>query len=370
MHLQSHRLKQLAMLILLVSLMTSAPSFAKGLDWSIGERDGEAVALASVEKAFSPSTVLRVRDFVGHIELQSADVDHATMEFVLGGIKHADESDLKKWSKRLELDVRTGKKQWEVVGDRDLADWNHRPWYLEVTITLPNGAEVDASSVLGGMELHDYTGDVRFETITGGIYAHDCVGDLVLLTQTGGFDLINLTGVVDARTQTGGITIEELHASNPSHVETQTGGVTVDNTYGTLDVHISTGGINIRGHHDDLDISTGTGGIEIRGLSGLLKASTSTGSVKMWDLGGELTGLDLSTGTGPIDVAIGSELAADIEVTIRDDDGKDNLRSDFPITEDHESRSKYTALIQRNGGGVPINLTTAAGWIHIEEDWK
>lgn len=352
--------------LLLLSII-AAPVLAGDLDWNIEERDGETVAVAKIEKSYDLHTQMMVRDFTGNIEVVNGEAEQASLEFVLGGIKHADKDDLELWIKRMEIDIDTGKRQWEIVGSRSMSNWNHRPWYLDLKIVIPEGTVVDAVAFLGGLDVHDYVGKVRFQTNTGGIYARNCKGDLTLLTQTGGLELVDLEGELDVRTNTGGIVIENVRVSARSAVSSNTGGADICDTWGSLDVMLSTGGAEISGHHENLLVETGTGGIEVHDLSGKVKASTGTGGVHAHRLTDDLSGLDLSSGSGPIGVDLNKAIAATIEVEIDDYDGEHEFRCDFPIEEQKTRNHRYSATVLRHGGGIPISLSTSSGWVQLSE---
>ncbi|MCB2212324.1 hypothetical protein KQI52_09460 [bacterium] len=362
--------QRLTLLLVLTLVVSCSTVLAKDLDWTFTEDDdGEPVAVAVMTDTFGENTALLIREFTGNVELVSGDTDQATLEFTLGGIKHASEKDVKTWSKRVDIDVDTGKKSWEIAGERKLVNWNHRPWYLDLKVTVPEGAMVDAQVLTGGLDAHDYTGPLHYESDTGGIHVNNCSGDFELLTKTGGVALRDVEGTLNVRTSTGGVSIRDVRLTSHSSVQTSTGGAEIENTYGELDVMLSTGGLQIRGHHDNLVAETHTGGIDVRDLSGKLRAGTDTGGVSLRYLGtGELTGLALHSGTGPISVELYESLAATIDVAIDDYDGEHEFHCDFPVDEQQERGDQFTARILRNGGGVPINLSTDDGMINIEED--
>ncbi|MBX9927600.1 MAG: DUF4097 family beta strand repeat-containing protein [Gemmatimonadaceae bacterium] len=91
-------------------------------------------------------------------------------------------------------------------------DWSDRDDVsVHVTVRLPKGVKVDATTVNGGITIEGATAEVRARTVNGGIEAGSTGGPVIARTTNGGIKVragTLGTGDLDYSTVNGGITLE------------------------------------------------------------------------------------------------------------------------------------------------------------------
>jgi DUF4097 and DUF4098 domain-containing protein YvlB len=185
----------------------------------------------------------------------------------------------------------------------------------------------------------------------GDIHAQQVKGGNIALTSKGG-DLI----------------AEDISAEHSAELVTAGGDIDASNTSGPMDFVASGGDIEVRKHQGDVEIRSSSGDVVLRDLLGSVTANVGSGDVEVWlapgvDSGGRV---ELSTGTGSLDLHLPARLGAVIEASVgtagRD---RSRLKSDFPLEYEHTSSGNLRASGTINGGGIPILLTAGSGHIRI-----
>jgi hypothetical protein len=148
-------------------------------------------------------------------------------------------------------------------------DNNNNDVSVQLTITLPKGVKLDASTVNGTLEVAGATAAVKVRTVNGGI------------------DASSLGGPVSAKTVNGGIKVRTgTVGDGPTEYATVNGSITLGLPDGlNADIDMST--VNGSISSDDFPITV-QGRIDRRHLSGkigkggpLLKVSTVNGSIRL-----------------------------------------------------------------------------------------
>jgi DUF4097 and DUF4098 domain-containing protein YvlB len=134
-------------------------------------------------------------------------------------------------------------------------------WSVSYRLHVPRSAELQLTSMNGGISVRGTRGDLELETSNGGLNLDDVGGRVRGKTTNGGVDL-RLTGQewqgegVELRTSNGGVKLRVPHDYN-AHIETGTvnGGVQVDfpiTVHGRIDrelnLDLGRGGKSIRVH--------------------------------------------------------------------------------------------------------------------------
>ena len=168
--------------------------------------------------------------------------------------------------------------------------------------------------------------DLRVETGDGAVKANGLTGNIDLHTGDGSLTASSLMGVVRLHTGDGAIDAADLD--------------------GKCDALSGDGRIRLTGRFDVLRAKSGDGRIDVNALHGSKLDSS-------WSI---------SSGDGGIDVAVPSDLSADIDATTHDG----HITSDIPITvEGVMSKSRVRGKM--NGGGQTLTIRTGDGSIHLKQ---
>ena len=141
------------------------------------------------------------------------------------------------------------------------------------------------------------------------------------------------------------------------------------------------GNISISGVEGDLRFNTGDGNIEAFELAGSLEARTGDGNVRA---GGRFDAVSVSTGDGNVEVraAQGSRVTSGWRITTGDGNvrldlpatisadldahtGDGRIHVDFPMNIPAGEHKRSRVRGQLNGGGMPVNIRTGDGSIHL-----
>ena len=149
--------------------------------------------------------------------------------------------------------------------------WNdHNDVSVDVTIRLPKGIKVDASTVNGGLNIEGATAQVKARTVNGGIEAASTSGPVSAKTVNGGIRVKAGTigeGPVEYETVNGSITLELPENMNADiEMRTVNGSITSEDfpitVQGRFDRRRISGKIGKGG--PELNVSTVNGSIRLR----------------------------------------------------------------------------------------------------------
>jgi DUF4097 and DUF4098 domain-containing protein YvlB len=148
------------------------------------------------------------------------------------------------------------------------------------------------------------------------------------------------------------------------NLQSSDGGITVNSLKGTVRMHSSDGTIAGSDLDCSCDAASSDGGIRLSGRFDQLAAKSSDGSITIEALSGSKvnSGWSIATSDGAIDLALPSDLSANIDAT----SGDGSISSDIPITvEGAMSKSKLHGKM--NGGGASISLHSGDGSIRLRQ---
>ena len=165
-------------------------------------------------------------------------------------------------------------------------------------------------------------------------------------------------------------------------VETGDGGIRAANLAGTVVLHTGDGSLNVSAIKGSLQMRTGDGGIDASDIDGKISAVSGDGHITIdgrFDVvqaksgdgrirvrahpGSKLdSSWSVSSGDGGIEIAVPSDLSADIEAI----SGDGSVTSDLPLTI-QGTVSKTRVHGKLNGGGQTLTIHTGDGSIHLKE---
>jgi hypothetical protein len=199
-------------------------------------------------------------------------------------------------------------------------------------------------------------------------------GDTVTLTARAGNALLNIGNRrlhIEVR----------MPADADLRVDTSDGAIRAANLTGTVDLHTGDGSLNVSGVKGSLQMRTGDGGIDASDIDGKISAVSGDGHIT---IDGRFDGLQaksgdgrirvrahpgskldsswgVSSGDGGIEIAVPSDLSADIEAT----SGDGSVTSDLPLTiQGAINKSRVHGKL--NGGGQTLTIHTGDGSIHLK----
>jgi DUF4097 and DUF4098 domain-containing protein YvlB len=223
-----------------------------------------------------------------------------------------------------------------------------------------SGGDVEAATVSGPLTLETAGGSIRVERAEQRVDVTTAGGSIRIET---------VGGPITARTAGGDIDIRD--AEQDVTAETSGGDITLDGIGGRARVETSGGDIEGRALRGPLEATTSAGDIELRAASGPVTAETSVGDIEVEASASSYDtdpALQLSTSHGDIELT----LPADVRATIQAEAegygggmGRDDIRSDVPLTREGGDGDPLRARGDLNGGGPVLRLSTNGGSIQI-----
>ena len=264
--------------------------------------------------------------------------------------------------------------------------------------------EVQGQTAGGSVTTERITGDVQVQTAGGSLTLREIEGRVQGETAGGSVEVTAVTGPVNVRTAGGSIRIASVDdsvsaetAGGSIHVDGVQGGLTARTSGGdimvrgvtqTVEAKTSGGDIELediggrvvvktsggdiigRGLHVAVDARTSAGDIELRNVQASITAKTSVGDVVVESTAAEYAAnpaLRLQTSHGDIEVTLSPDLPATIRAKVEGYGGigRDEIRSDVPLTREGGDGEPLRAMGEMNGGGPTIELETSGGSIQI-----
>ena len=165
-------------------------------------------------------------------------------------------------------------------------------------------------------------------------------------------------------------------------VESGDGAVKADGLIGTVELRTGDGSITVKSLMGDVRLHTGDGAVDAADLDGKCDAVSGDGRIRLagrFDVlraksgdgridvdahhGSKLdSSWSISSGDGGIDVALPSDLSADIDAITHDG----HITSDVPITVEGVM-SKSHVRGKMNGGGQTLTIRTGDGSVHLKQ---
>jgi DUF4097 and DUF4098 domain-containing protein YvlB len=168
----------------------------------------------------------------------------------------------------------------------------------------------------------------------------------------------------DLQVRTGDGSIKANNVTGNIDLHSGDGALTVSGLKGAIRLHTGDGSIEGTDLDGKCDATSGDGRIRIAGRFDVLTARSGDGSVGVEAMHGSKldSSWSITSGDGSIDVAVPSDLPANIEAS----SGDGHITSDIPITmEGVMSKSKVRGKM--NGGGSTLTIHTGDGSIHLKQ---
>jgi DUF4097 and DUF4098 domain-containing protein YvlB len=162
---------------------------------------------------------------------------------------------------------------------------------IRVTIELPAGSRVQASTGLGDLHGSGRLGECRFTSGTGHIHLEH-TGELDLHTAFGNVVVARIDGNAEITTGSGQVRVVELD-----------GTVVVENSNGATTIGTATGSVRVRAANGDITVEHAADAVD---------AKTAYGSVKVHEV--VRGSVVLETGMGDIDVGVCEGTVARLDV--------------------------------------------------------
>ncbi len=108
----------------------------------------------------------------------------------------------------------------EIVANGPALD-ETQTWWVHMILRVPRKANVDITSLNGGIAVRNMNGSVTARARNGGISLAGCAGVNNIRTENGGISLDKITGQINATTQNGPISLKLRDDATPS-IDAQT----------------------------------------------------------------------------------------------------------------------------------------------------
>jgi hypothetical protein len=166
--------------------------------------------------------------------------------------------------------------------------------------------------------------------------------DLQLQTSNGAIEVSSVNGNIRLHTSNGAIDAAALHGK--LQASSSNGAISIEGMDGDCALSTSNGRIRVAGRFDSLEIHSSNGGVVARAAAG----STVT---SRWDIG---------TSNAPVDLALPSDLKADLDVST----SNGGVQLELPVTvQGSQDQSHLHGTL--NGGGQELSVHTSNGAIHL-----
>lgn len=168
----------------------------------------------------------------------------------------------------------------------------------------------------------------------------------------------------DLQVRTGDGSIKANSLSGTIDLHSGDGSLTVGSLKGAVRLHTGDGSIEATEMDGKCDASSGDGRIRLSGRFDVLSAKSGDGSISVDALHGSKldSSWTVTSGDGRIDVAVPTDLPANIEAS----SGDGRITTDIPITmEGVMSKSRIHGKM--NGGGATLTIHTGDGSIHLKQ---
>lgn len=231
---------------------------------------------------------------------------------------------------------------------------------------------VSMTTAGGDIKTGDIDGDLKLTTAGGDIHVGTVSGEGKFATSGGDIVVAGANKSLKVSTSGGDIKIGKVNGDLSS--ATSGGDIEVGNVAGTAKLNTSGGDIKLLGAKGSASVNTSGGDIKLDNIYGALNANTSGG-----DVYAELTpdGSDdskLSSSGGNITLLIPENAKATIEAVIKVHSRKD-LKEKYKIASEFkfdsynvdEDEKEIRGIINLNGGGKTIKLTTSNSKIEIKK---
>jgi DUF4097 and DUF4098 domain-containing protein YvlB len=169
---------------------------------------------------------------------------------------------------------------------------------VQVTLDVPTGSNLEASSSLGDIHIEGELGRCRVKTAMGNIRLDHCAR-LTLKTSYGNVDVDRVEGDADIATGSGEVRVGRV--SGAAIVKNSNGATSIDDVTGDVRVKAANGNISITRADQSIVAKTAAGSIEVGALRrGVAVLETAAGDVSCGIADGTAVNLDVRCKYGRI----------------------------------------------------------------------
>ncbi|MEU2725731.1 DUF4097 family beta strand repeat-containing protein [Streptomyces smyrnaeus] len=186
-----------------------------------------------------------------------------------------------------------------------------KPGAIEVSVELPAGSDVRATSGMGGLFCEGRLGDVTLKTGFGDLQV-DEVAAADLRTDLGDIRLARATGDIEVL---GGGRIEIGTVAGAAGIKNSNGATGIGEVTGELKISAANGDIWVGTAHSSVGTKSANGRTEIGVAHAGVTAVAATGGIRVGDVARGR--IDLRTSVGDLEVGIHEGTAAWLDVTTK-----------------------------------------------------
>ncbi len=169
---------------------------------------------------------------------------------------------------------------------------------VQVTITLPTGSNIDATSALGAIQATGDLGECRVKTSAGDVRLQDAVS-VDLRTAIGAIAAEHIAG--DAQCVTGSGTVDIAEIGGIADIKNSNGDTRVGDVGSDVKVKAANGSVRIDRARAGVVATTANGNLSIGcAARGIVTLKTALGRIDVGILAGTATHLDLHTSFGTV----------------------------------------------------------------------
>ncbi len=243
----------------------------------------------------SPEAILAtVKLVVGHVRIIAGDRADTVVE--IRPNDRSNPSDVQAAEQtRVEFSAGTLSVTAPQAGPSDVSDETRS---IQVTIELPIGSRVQASTVLGNVHGTGRLGACRFESDTGHIHLEH-TGELNLHTAFGNVVVGRVDGNAGITIGFGQVHVAELGGT--AVVKNSNGDTTIGTVTGSVRVDVANGDIIVERAADDVAAKTAYGSVKVREVvRGKVELETGMGNIEIGIGAGTAAWLDVKTQFGRV----------------------------------------------------------------------
>ncbi|WP_326770497.1 DUF4097 domain-containing protein (plasmid) [Streptomyces sp. NBC_01591] len=206
-----------------------------------------------------------------------------------------------------------------------------KPGAIEVSVELPAGSEVRATSAMGGFFCEGRFGEVTLKTSLGDLQVDEAAdaglrtghGDIRLARSTGDVEVIG-SGRIEIGTVAGTATVK--NSNGTTEVGEVTGGLKTDTANGDISVGIAHSIVSAKAANGRIEIGVAHAGVDAMSSNGRIRVSDATRGR-----------IDLRTSVGDLEVGIHEGTAAWLDLNAKYGTVRNSLGSSAGPAESDET---------------------------------
>jgi DUF4097 and DUF4098 domain-containing protein YvlB len=325
--MDTHRLSFSCMISLGLLILTAGAFAQDTIRW----QEGKAVCESTYEWDAASGGLLKVEANAMDVTMMggAGDKIRLTEEIVLNV---DDEKEVKKYFEMYRVQLEKSGDEFQFESPE-----THRPFKGgSLTFYIPDsfnvqvntsGGDLEASNIIGNMdlaisggdiEMRDITGDVnistsggdisvnrvegklKIATSGGDINATRCSAEIAASTSGGDIGITHMSGLVNASTYAGDILLSDLDGS--ANLSTSGGDIEISEVKGNKTVNAATYGGDVTAENivANISLSTTSGDIELTAIKGSVNAATSNGDISGSNIEGSM--IKAATSRGDVDL--------------------------------------------------------------------